>query len=175
MPVPYVNSGFKRIENDNYQTIDPRCIHGLVAKWFIEGDIIDCCAPNGSGIVSELQRLGRNARGVTDAFSFEPADWIITNPPYDRNIVDRIINHQLGRLKAGNVKGVAALMRANWDFTASRAYMFDSDWYAGQIRMRFRPWWSEERDAQPIHNFVWHIWQANEYEPVVRYWTPKKG
>ena len=42
--------------------------------------------------------------------------------------------------------------------------------YRGQTRMRFRPWWSGDRKAQPIHNYVWHVWAPGVGEPVIRYW-----
>jgi hypothetical protein len=47
--------------------------------------------------------------------------------------------------------------------------MFDHPYYYGQIKLRFRPWWSEERTAQPIHNYVWHVWRWNEAGPRVLY------
>lgn len=167
---PYVKSNFERIARDDYKTIDHRCVDALIKSWPISGNIVDCCSPNGSGIVSRFNERGRKASGVADAFSDFEADWIVTNPPYDRNIVDLIANSCVDKLKRGKVSGVAFLMRANWDLSQIRENLFLPPWYSCQIRMRFRPWWSEERTAQPIHNFVWHVWQKSEYEPIIRYY-----
>lgn len=169
--VPFVHSGYDRIKDDNYQTLDERCVIALIKKWNISGGrIVDCCAPNGSGIVNFLTKHGYDATGVPDAFASYDAEWIVTNPPYERDLVDEIANDCIKRLKAGHVRGVAFLMRANWDLAQKRANLFLFPWYTCQIRMRFRPWWSDERKAQPIHNFVWHIWEKTEYEPTIKYY-----
>ena len=133
-------------------------------------DRVDCCAPQGSGIVTRLNELGRDAHGADDALGSFQADWIVTNPPYQRGLVDRIATACLDRLRLADVRGVAFLMRANWDLAACRAQLFYRPWYAGQTRMRFRPWWSEDRSAQPIHNFCWFVWQRWPHEPITRYW-----
>ena len=75
----------------------------------------------------------------------------------------------------GRVQGVALLMRPIWDLAACRTGLFDLSLYRGQTRLRFRPWWSEERKAQPIHNFVWHVWAQGEGDPVVKYWSPSSA
>lgn len=174
MNKPYVHSNYERIADDNYQTVDPRCIRALVDTIYISRQqrIVDCCAPNGSGIVDELQRLDYISYGIEDAFEYVKADWIVSNPPYKRGLVDKIINAQIDRLP--NVEGVAMLLRNNFDFAKSRYGMFATPYYYGQIHMMFRPWWSEDKKAQPIHNFVWHIWRMGAgKEPVVKYWREK--
>jgi hypothetical protein len=169
--IPYVHSNYERKKQDDYQTIDDRCIKALISKWDIRGKkIVDCCASHGSGIVDHLCAAGYDASGAKDAFGSYIAEWIVTNPPYERDSVDRIANECLRRLKSGEVDGVAFLMRANWDLANKRAKLFVFPWYACQIRMRFRPWWSEERKSQPIHNFVWHIWQRSEFDPTIKYY-----
>ncbi len=170
MTVPYVHSGYERRADDNYQTLDSRCIDALLATWPVTGRIVDCCAPQGSGIVDRLVALGHDAHGAADAFGDFKADWIVTNPPYKRGLVDEIAEAAIARVRERETQGAAFLMRANWDFAASRAGLFDRRWYAGQTRMRFRPYWSAERKSSPIHNFVWHVWQSTDGEPVVRYW-----
>ena len=166
---PYVHSNYARIKDDNYQTVDSRCIQALVDTVALSGRIIDCCSPDGSGIVDSLKGMGYLARGVADAFGNFEGMWVVSNPPYKRGLVDKIINAQIDRL--GNVEGVAMLLRNNFDFAKSRYIMFTSPYYYGQIHMMFRPWWSEDKKAQPIHNFVWHIWRLGTgKEPVVKYW-----
>lgn len=179
----FVHSGYERKENDDYQTIDHRCIDALVEsipELLLKDDrVVDFCGSHGSGIVTRLNELGIYSEGAKEAFTDHGQfDWIISNPPYDRKVVDDFANHALNHLEflgKQNTRGVAFLMRANWDFAACRQNLFDRQDYMMQIRMRFRPWWSEERTAQPIHNYVWHVWYKNNpfKEPVLRYWNLK--
>jgi hypothetical protein len=170
MKVPYVHSGYERVKGDYYPTIDRRCVRGFLQHFQPRGLCADVCAPEGSGIVDALQELGYKAVGLPDAFAPEvKADWIVTNPPYDRRVVDGILERQIKRVVDGEVLGLAVLLRSNFDFAKSRAWMFDHPYYYGQIKLRFRPWWSEERTAQPIHNYVWHVWRWNEAGPRVLY------
>lgn len=175
MTKPYVHSNFDRIPDDNYQTVDPRCVRALIDSWELAGKIVDCCSPNGSKIVSELLSRGYDAYGMGNAFADFDADWVITNPPYKRGIVDRIVWKQIQRVEDTSIYGTAILLRNNFDFAKSRYEMFTHQNYAGQIHMMFRPWWTEHRDAQPIHNYVWHIWKsAPPAFPIVMYWKEDK-
>lgn len=171
MKNPYVHSNFPRIENDNYHTIDKRCIYAFI-QHFQPALSVDICAPDGSGIVNTLIECGYNAFCISDAFIDKlSAEWIVTNPPYSRPLVDNIIMRQLERLDTLEVVGVAMLLRSNFDFAKTRSYIFDHKYYAGQIKMRFRPWWTEKRDKQPIHNYVWQLWtyEAQYNPPIVLY------
>jgi hypothetical protein len=162
--VPYVHSGYERRADDHYPTIGGRCVEALLATWPIEGSIVDCCAPQGSAIVNQLLDAGHDAHCIADAFAAFKADWIVTNPPYQRGLADRIAQSAVVRVGSGAVHGAAFLMRANWDLAQVRAEIFASDLYRGQTRMRFRPWWSDDR-------YVWHVWSLGAGdEPVVRYW-----
>lgn len=170
--IPYVHSSYARIPDDNYQTIDQRCVDAFLKHYDpVDSLIVDVCAPNGSGIVERFQELGYNAVGCKDAFmSGIKARWIVTNPPYKKGLVDRIMRRQIKRIKDGEVIAVAALLRTNFDHAKGRTDMFDSVYYYGQIKMRFRPWWSVERKASPIHNYVWHIWRYETLDyPIVLY------
>jgi len=164
--VPYVHSGYDRIKDDDYKTVDKRCIYGFLEHFKPEGLCVDVCAPSGSGIVDTLLEKGYEAVGLDDAFrdGFE-ADWIITNPPYKRPMVDEIIYRQIARIGKGEVKAVACLLRSNFSYAKSRQTMFRYNrYYYGGIKLLFRAWWVEEekRDSRrngPIHNFTWHIWK----------------
>ena len=170
MGVPFVQSGYNRIAGDFYPTIDDRCINGLLHHVKPAGLIVDPCAPDGSGIVDQLTAAGFDAVGLPDAMGEFIGEWIITNPPYDRRIVDKIIRRQLDRLEAGEFRGMAVLLRSGFDHAKSRKWLFDSPLYAGQIKLRFRPFWSQDRKASPIHNYVWHLWQIDMAgAPVVLY------
>ena len=161
----YVRSGRERLVDDNYQTIDPRCILALTSLIKIT-NAVDVCSPNGSGIVDELQEKGIPACGISDAFEeIVSGDWIVTNPPYQRSIVDKIVNRQIERVESGQVKGLAILVRTQFDHAKTRWGMFAANTsYAGQIKMLFRPKWFEDGESTPIHNYVWHIW--GEYKIV---------
>ena len=156
---PYVHSNYERVPGDHYPTIDKRCIYGLLEYFEPKGLSVDVCAPDGSGIIDTLKECGFRGECKGDAFADALSmEWIITNPPYERPLVDNIIRRQIQRLEAGEVYGLAILLRANFDFAKSRVDMFDHRLYAGQVKLRFRPWWSESRKAQPIHNYVWQLW-----------------
>ena len=173
--VPFVHSRYARRADDHYPTIDGRCVQALVETWPIGGVIVDCCAPQGSGIVDWLCDHGHDARCAGTVDFSGHADWIVTNPPYKRGLVDEIARQAVHHCQQGRVQGVALLMRPIWDLAACRTGLFDLSLYRGQTRLQFRPWWSEERKAQPIHNFVWHVWAQGEGDPVVKYWPPSSA
>lgn len=173
----FVRSGHERIADDNYQTVDRRCVQALDETMKIPDlvTIIDSCSPQGSGILDYFQ--GRKVRRAqcSDAFSKDYyCDWDIFNPPYARGLVDRIIHARLENMIVGRTRvGVAALLRTGFDHAKSRVNMFwQNESYAGQIKMLFRPLWFLDTDITPIHNYVWHIWLADNYgkPPRVWYW-----
>ena len=168
--VPFVHSNFERVANDFYPTIDSRCVYGFLEHFTPKGLCVDVCAPDGSGIVDTLKECGHNAAGLPDAFAENiTAQWVITNTPYTRGLVDEIIYRQIKRVESGEVFGLACLLRSNFSFAKSRMPMFrDNPLYFGKIELLFRPWWSESREAQPIHNYVWQVWSASASpRPVV--------
>lgn len=164
MPNPYVNSRFPRVPDDYYPTIDPRCVYGFLEHFRNPGKVVDCCAPNGSGIVDTLIECGVDAESYPDAFGEFEADWVVSNPPYLRGLVDDIIYRQIGRVQEGQIKGAAMLLRNNFAFAKSRKPMFQNEYYLGEIKLLFRPWWSNEHSKQPIHNFVWQIWMKQNFK-----------
>lgn len=179
MKKPYVQSNYKRIDDDDYKTIDPRCVQALMETQPVWGYVIDCCAPSGSGIVEELCKRNVRAVGMPDAFgAFHNPDWIVTNPPYTKKVVDEIVWHQIQRIELGNVlAGVCILVRNNWDFAKSRYSLFTHPFYLGQIHMMFRPLWIKgKKKHEPIHNYVWHIWRGADLPstPSVWYWRETK-
>lgn len=170
---PYVHSNYERKADDDYKTIDTRCVDALLNHIVLSDPIADCCAKNGSAIVDYLLSQEAYAFGMDDAFSSDlTAEWVVTNPPYDKREVNAILWRQIQRVAEKQIRGFAALMRNNFDFAKSRYDMFTHDLYYGQIHMMFRPWWSEEKKQSPIHNFVWHIWRNDDVLdfPIVMYW-----
>lgn len=168
---PYMKSNFDRVKDDNYRTIDSRCVYGLLQHFPLNGRVVDVCAPSGSGIVDTLLERQRNAFCVGDAFTnLVAAEWIVTNPPYTRPLVDNIIRRQIKRIMDREVGGVAILLRDKFDYAKIRADIFEHKFYFGQIKLRFRPWWSEVHEHQPFHTFVWHIWHIDAGSvPIVMY------
>jgi hypothetical protein len=171
---PYVKSNYPRIPGDYYPTIDPRCVYALLQHIEIKKShtVFDVCAPQGSGIINTLKATGwENAFCKPDAFEdLIMCDLIVTNPPFTRPLVDMIIERQIERVRHNQVSLFACLLRANFDFAKSRQTIFKDELYFGQIKMTFRPYWSEERKSAPIHNFVWHIWaNSSKKFPVVFY------
>jgi hypothetical protein len=158
---PYVKSQFARVPDDYYPTIDPRCVKALVKDIPGIWDVVDVCAPMGSGIVDEFLSHGITAGRIGDAFQTDvKARWIVTNPPYVRPLVDKIIARQIERIEAGEVFGLAVLVRSTFDHARSRTRLFrDNRYYAGQVKLLFRPWWNVEHTASPIHNYVWQVWK----------------
>jgi len=172
MSNPFVKSNYARVPNDYYPTIDPRCVDALLSCIDIKLKCADVCAPNGSGIVDRLIERGENAICIADAFcDFVPAFWIVTNPPYKRGMVDAIIQRQIERIEKQNLFGLVVLLRSTFDHAKSRACMFaDNPFYYGQVKLLFRPWWSDDHKASPIHNYCWHIWKrGRQTRPVVLY------
>lgn len=172
MKTHYNHSGYDRIEHDDYQTEDRRCAKALIESWPIRGRVVDCCAPFGSKLVDHLIHYKKDAHCIGNAFEDFSANWIVTNPPYKKDIVDNIVSACLDKLEDGRVNGVAILVRATWDFASCRTAHFERN-FACQVHMRFRPWWGEERIAQPQHNFVWNIWEKTGEKPTIKWWNPR--
>lgn len=163
-------SRFERREGDFYPTIDTRTVDGLLYFIGLPGKIVDPCSPDGSGIVDYLDNFGFDAHCIGDAFSDFEADWIVTNVPYKRSQVDKIMNAQIDRVRRGEARGFLSLNRSIFDFAKGRKSMFTDPLYKGKIHLCFRVFWSKERDMEPKHNYVWHIWSPEiEYKPRYYY------
>jgi hypothetical protein len=156
-------SSYERRADDSYPTIDTRCVDGLLQFSPVAGHIVDPCARDGSAIVDYLREMGKNAEGLDDAFQDFHADWIATNPPFTKAIVTDIVKKQIEHVDNGDVVGLALLVRGNWDFAKTRRELFVRPSYMGQIKLLFRPWWTEDRSQEPKHNYVWHLWMRNGY------------
>lgn len=176
----FVKSNYPRREGDYYPTIDSRCVKALMETlpYIGRGLICDPCAPSGSGIIDSLLEMGYKAKGLGDAYKKRlptGTQWVVSNPPYDRGVVQKIIQRQINRVAAGEVEGIAMLMRSTFDHAKKYMPLFcNSIYYAGQIKLTFRPRWIEESKGSPIHNYVWHVWD-DEAKRVksntwVKYW-----
>jgi hypothetical protein len=123
-----MNSGRPRIEDDDYKTVDPRCVLGLLEHFnssFTQRELIDPCAPSGSGIAIAMKFAGKKVVCKPDALADYPCDWVITNPPYKRPLVDHIVERQTDNLERGVIRvGICMLLRTNFDHAKSRQKFF---------------------------------------------------
>ena len=166
---PFVKSNYKRRKNDHYPTIDPRCVDALLDSGLSFFNYVwDCCSINGSGILNRLIEHKRIVYQGKDAYDPNPfpksrVEWIISNPPYKKGEVTNIIEFQVSRLNLNKLSGVAMLLRTGFDHAKTYQHLFrDCPHYAGQIKLTFRPIWIKgKQKAEPIHNYVWHIWTLN--------------
>jgi hypothetical protein len=122
--------------------------------------------------VDYLKQKSYDAICVGDAFSDFEASWVVTNTPYKRSQVDRIIYAQIERVRRGEVKGAAFLLRSIFDFAKTREPMFTDPLYSGKIHLCFRVFWSDARDMEPKHNYVWHVWAPGIKLPPSYYYAP---
>lgn len=91
-------SDFKRRPMDDYPTIDPRAVQKLLPHLIGVRSFIEPCAGEGI-LVSQLEGAGKVCVHKSDistghdatAFLYPAADAIITNPPWTREILHRII------------------------------------------------------------------------------------
>ena len=147
----YVNSGYDRLPDDGYTTLDPRCLIALTSAWDVPMPALDpCTRTTGTGLAQVMP-------GSMADVLLPHIRSVITNPPYKRPDVDEITSRLIEHVSRGNLDVAAILVRSAWDHARSR----DKYWappFAGTIRLQFRPVWFEVSLATPIHSFQWLIW-----------------
>lgn len=180
-----MKSNFDRRPGDHYPTIDTRCLDGLLKYMpLTESNIVDVCSDQGSAIVDDLRRRKYKAFGVSNAFCSNAdliqaagghsVDYIVTNTPYELSKVDRIMWRQIKRIEDREIVAAAFLLRSTFDHAMKRQLMFRHPFYAGQIKLCFRPWWTESRDKSPFHVYAWQIFRIQQisFSPTVAYYYP---
>jgi len=157
----YVSSGHERRHDDHYPTVDRRCIEALIDSWDIPLPALD---PFCSGLETGLHPAQIGSLDSAAAFKS-----IVTNPPYKRGLVDRLVRDCLDAMENGP-SVVALLMRIQWDTAKSRKHLFRPP-FAASLRLLFRPYWTEERKASPIHSYQWLVWdkRATPGWPIVKH------
>jgi len=177
----YVKSNFKRNAGDHYPTIDTRAVDAFLEHFPKADRIVDVCADQGSAIVDYLKILGKDVVGIGDAFcsdaDFPESKIVLTNTPYERPLVDKIISRQLARLVDHKIEIAAFLLRSTFDHAAKRSKtLFNHEYYLCQIKINARLWWTDNREVSPIHNFSWFIFATARIRPcslpIVLYYTP---
>ena len=180
---PFAKSRFARFPDDNYQTIDERCTQAVIETFDFDlmrdHCCVDPCAPNGSGIIDTLKKFGYS-NSVYHGELFDDRTYknevIVTNPPYKRGLIGPIMRELIAKVERRGAVALFVLMRTGFDHGRVYADMFDHSYYSGQLKLRFRPWWSEDHSMAPLHNFVWHVWAKNWKEPNIWYWPKgRKG
>ena len=164
MVASFTVSGYPRVDGDNYQTVDPRCLDSLLEVYDFEGPILDpCVSPEGeSQLVTQLIDHGYKAIG--GSLYDHNCNSVITNPPYKRDVVDKIASEILYQVQSGQLQWAALLVRSGWDQAKKRQYLFDDPAFSGLVRLTFRPWWTESRKAQPIHGYQWVVLEHDKYK-----------
>lgn len=163
----FTTSNFARRQNDHYPTVDARCIKSLLAAY----PDIPMPALDPFCNLNEPTKLYPAENGTLRDVKGRFAS-IITNPPYQKKLVDELMQSVIDAVKDGDIQVAAALMRISWDCAKTRASYWH--WpFACSLRLQYRPYWSEEpATASPIHNYQWLIFDrriSHEQEPVVRY------
>lgn len=180
-----------RIPNDNYNTIDGRPLVSVMKSGFVRSKGIIHEPGCGTGCLSrplqmdygrdvyssDIQHYGYNRQQeVVDYLTMTeaPAGATITlgNPPFDKNIVDKFIEHAINLMKP--VRGqVVMLLRKEWDSAKKRVKLLkEHPAFAGKVELTYRPYWFEPGpgSSSPRHNYTWFIWDWEwPGEPVVRY------
>jgi len=169
------DSGYQRIERDNYET----------PAWVTEALLphlpdLQCIWEPASGSGKMARVLNRHAQIVMTDIStghdflkmFPPTDIdaIITNPPYE--FAQSFINHALEFTKPG-AGLVAMLLRTDFDHAKTRRYMFGNcPQFAKKLVLTKRIQWFEDSKGQPSFNHAWFIWDWKHSGPPTLAYGP---
>lgn len=120
-------SDFDRIEKDFYRTIDPRAVSALSPHLKPRSIFAEPCVGAGD-LADSLEALGHDVQWRTDISEgidaldieyFGPIDGIVTNPPWSRPTLHRMIEHF-----TRTAPYVWLLFDADWSHTKqSKPYM----------------------------------------------------
>lgn len=170
-----LRSDFTRIARDYYRTFDPKA--GLAIKPFLKenytyaepycgrGDLINqlegVCVyasdiePDLENKVNDLTFHEKPYRMVTDS-DIEGADYIISNPPWSRDILHDSIEY------FSKMKPTWFLFDANWMFTKqSKPYL---DKYCVKIVTIGRMKWMEGTSMSGKDDCCWYLFDINKKE-----------
>ncbi|PCI31216.1 hypothetical protein COB52_00005 [Candidatus Kaiserbacteria bacterium] len=196
---PDFKSGFTRIPNDAYFTID------TWATWAVL-PFLPKPKPKkvlwepacGMGHMSEVyMEAGYNVRStdIKDhgyAFHYATEDFLKAGPRVDVNIIasnfpftepgraggelaHACIKHALDLMMARKYQPtgfVAALLRKDFDSAANRRAIFgDNKHHMAKIELLKRPVWIEGTTNGGRHNYTWHIWSAKHDGPCTTHYV----
>ena len=187
--ISMTGSGYERIANDAYFTIEEWCTEALFESLPIDqcqGEIWEPAC--GTGLMAEvIKRYNPDVTSsdiydwgygdVVDFMVTKPrGDHIVTNPPYERAISEPFVRKAISMIGDGSIKSVSMLMRNEWDCAVGRHDLFhDNPYYANKIVLTKRPRWFERQkdDSSPRHNYCWYNWQHNAEFAKISYYHPK--
>lgn len=176
------NSGFERIDQDRYETPDfasaiilpyiahvrcawePACASGKMVRvlsesgfrWVIETDIC-----HGVDFLQQESPPMVSVRGI------------VTNPPYQRGIAQRFVEHALELMRP--VEGtVAMLLPHGWDMAQERQHLFEPHpAWRRKIAIRKRIRWFEGTTGNPRGFHSWFLWDCRNLGALpTAYWNP---
>jgi hypothetical protein len=90
---------------------------------------------------------------------------LVTNPPWDRGLVDPMIGRGLMPLDSGALRAMALLLRPDKLFAASRAEAFNRA--AALYQCCWRPIWVAGSIGNPRWAGVWVVWRGDHPRPPV--------
>jgi hypothetical protein len=90
---------------------------------------------------------------------------LITNPPWDRDLLDPLIGPGLMLLDSGALCAMALLLRPDKLFAASRAEAFNRA--AALYQCSWRPIWVAGSNGNPRWAAVWVVWRGDHPGPPV--------
>lgn len=181
-----ITSGYDRLENDKYFTIEtwvtqalhdtidipegsiwePACGAGHMSNVLLRNghdvycsDIVD----HGFGVTEEVIDFLS-----TDASSYNDKFHIITNPPYEKKECEAFVRHALKHIRhTGGL--MAMLLRNEWDSASTRNDLFGHcPEFFMKLVLTKRPRWFEktEESSSPRHNYSWFIWRGDHSGPA---------
>jgi hypothetical protein len=184
------NSDYERVPLDFYPTPKDatNALFGSGALYYCKDEIVwePAC---GNGAMSNV--LKNRFKSVinsdinpqmddalkADFYSYEPEqhfDWIVTNPPYGKEI-NKFMDRILFWLSKG--KNAAILARNELDSASGRMKYFGNCRYFTEKRvLTWRPKWIADSTGSPRHNYAWFIWIAdNAANPSLSYSTKSRS
>ena len=101
----------------------------------------------------------------------KPPHFIITNPPYQRDVIDGFISKCVMFARDYGIT-CALLMRNEVDSAVTRRKFFaDCKQFDTKLTLLWRPRWIADSTGSPRHNYAWQIWSpgASNRAPEIHY------
>jgi hypothetical protein len=170
-------SGYQRIANDRYETIEPWPVMALLSQLPGIGWAWDPADDGDGHLIATLHRQGVKAIGSRPDFLS------ITEPPM-AGVTDLITNPPLGPARRGEqavafirhalslpVRRVAMLLPVDFDSASTRQDVFRfCSTFTGKLILLNRIRWITGSTGSPSTNHAWFLWdQDNIDAPTLRY------
>jgi hypothetical protein len=175
-------SGYARIPEERYETIESWPVLALLSQLPTIGPVWDPCDDGGGHLVAALRRAGITAVGSGPDFLSMTASPvsdvtdIITNPPLGParrgELAIAFIRHALSL----PVRRVAMLLKIDFDSGITRQDVFrHCPAFTGKIVLLNRIRWIADSTGAPSDNHAWFTWdKTNVAAPTLRYVTRRE-